>query len=589
MKFYRTFIYMTLLAGFCLSSARAQESTPDTVQKTMIHLVHADMQSVNKYVNEQRQVLTGHVVFRHDSSFMYCDSAYFYEQDVSLEAFSNVRMEQGDTLFVYGDYLFYDGNLELAQMRHNVRMVNIQQDSSVVTLYTDSLDYNRLSDIGYYFEGGQIVDAENDLVSVFGQYSPGTKIAVFNDSVILTNPNFVLYSDTLEYSTETKIATILGPSEIVSDSGIIHSSRGWYNTQENTSLLLDRSEVMSGDRFLTGDSLEYDRNFGIGKAFGNMGLLDTVRKMIMTGHYGYYEEKTEFAFATDSACAIDFSQGDSLFLHGDTLELVTLDSTARILRAFMGVRFFRTDIQGVCDSMRFDTQDSVLYMYGNPVLWNEGQQLFGDSIIAYMNDSTIDYVHVPTSAFVVQEVSPGYYNQLGGNDLKAYFDGESIEHIDIDGNAESIFYPLEQDSSMIGLNYTQSSYLSIWLKEGKLDKLKIWPNPSGKMTPIADLTPEQKTLKKFAWHGDIRPTDKYDIFRFYNQKKQLTVPKEEKEDQNDDEGSIPFDPEIELQDQLPKTMKRQEGVEEPVTEESPESTEVPATATESEIEEPEAD
>lgn len=526
------------MSGICLSLARAQDNTQDTVKKTKVYLEHANVQSFNKNINDQRQVLNGNVVFRHDSSYMYCDSAYFYEQELSLEAFGHVRMEQGDTLFVYGDYLFYDGNLELAQVRHNVRMINIQQDSSEVTLYTDSLDYNRQTDIGYYFEGGRIIDAENELISIYGRYSPGTKIAVFNDSVQLTNPNFILYSDTLEYSTETKVATILGPSIIESDSGIIHSSRGWYNTQENTSLLLDRSEVLSGDKFLTGDSLIYDRNIGYGEAFGNMGILDTAQKMILTGHYGYYEEIRDYAFATDSACAIEYSQGDSLFLHADTLELVTIDSTSRILRAFMGVRFYRFDIQGICDSMRFDTKDSVLYMYGNPVLWNEGQQLFGDTIIIYMADSTIDHVHVPTSAFVVQEVEPGYYNQLAGNDLKAYFDGKNIEHIDIDGNAESIFYPMEKDSSMVGLNYTQSSYLSIWFKEGQLDKMKIWPSPTGKMIPIPDLMPEQKTLKQFAWYGDLRPVDKHDIFRFYNKEKgQETMP-----ESDDDESDVP-DPE----------------------------------------------
>ena len=521
MRYNRLVVILFLLGILSSFFTHAQESVQDTtVQKTKVYLEHADLQSVNKNINDQRTVFTGNVVFRHDSSFMYCDSAYYYERDVMLEAYGLVRLEQGDTLFIYGDYLFYDGNRELARMRNNVRMVNVQQDSSEVILYTDSLDYNRMENIGYYFEGGRIVDVENELVSVNGRYSPGTKIAVFNDSVILTNPQFTLYSDTLEYSTETKIATILGPSVIESDSGIIHSSRGWYNTQDNTMLLLERSEVLSGDRFLTGDSLVYDRNIGLGEAFGNIGIIDTLQKVLLTGHYGYYEENTEYAFATDSASAIEYSQGDSLYLHGETLELITSDSTSRYIRANIGVRFFRIDIQGICDSMHYSTKDSVLRMYGTPVLWNEGQQLFGDSIIIYMSDSAVDYVHVPTSAFVVQEVDSGYYNQLGGNDLKAYFNGRNIEHIDIDGNAESIFYPIDdKDSTMIGLNYSQSSYLSIWFEEGKLGKLKIWPSPKGRLVPIPDISPEQKTLEKFAWHEELRPTDRHDIFRFYKKQK----------------------------------------------------------------------
>jgi hypothetical protein len=252
-----------------------------------------------------------------------------------------------------------------------------------------------------------------------------------------------------------------------------------------------------------------------------MYLIDTVQNMTLTGNIGYYEEKTEYAFATDSAQALEYSQGDTLFIHADTFRLTTIDSTSRLLKAYGGVRFYRTDIQGVCDSMRFNTKDSVLFMYGNPVLWNENQQLFGDVIIIYMADSTIDHVHVPSSAFVVQEVDTGFYNQLGGNDLKAYFIGKNIEHLDIDGNAESIFYPLERDGTMLGRNYTQSPYMSFWMKEGKLERWKIWSASKGKLIPLFDLLPEEKTLKKFAWHADIRPTDKNDIFRFYKSKKAI--------------------------------------------------------------------
>ena len=501
----------------------------------MIYMLHTDTESVDRNINDQRHVLKWNVVFRHDSSYMYCDSAYFYERDQNFEAFGNVRLEQGDTLFVYGDYLYYDGNLELAKMRYNVRMVNIQQDSSVVTLYTDSLDYNRQEDIGYYFEKGRIVDAENVLVSIYGQYSPQTKLAIFQDSVVLTNPNFVLNSDTLEYSTETKIANIVGPSIIESDSGVIYSSKGWYNTQENTSVLLDRSQVLSGERILTGDSLAHDQNLGIGEAFGNVRIIDTAQQVTLTGHYGYYEENTKYAFVTDSACALEYSQGDTLYAYSDMFDMTTVDSTSRVLRGIGGVRIYRSDIQGICDSMRMNTADSVLRMFGNPVLWNEKQQLFGDTIIIYMADSTVEYVHVPTSAFVAQEVEPGYYNQLGGNDLKAYFDGKNIRQIDIDGNAESIFYPLEQDSTMIGRNYTKSAYLSMWFKEGKFERWKIWSVSNNLLLPLPDLTSEEKTLKKFVWYDEVRPVDSYDIFRFYNLRKKNVAEQPENEETEADE------------------------------------------------------
>ena len=498
-----------------LLAADSLQVSTDTVpaQKTKVYLIHTNTLSFDKAVKPDAQILNGDVCFRHDSSYMYCDSAYFFEQTNSLEAFSNVRMEQGDTLFVYGDYLFYDGNMQVAYLRENVRMENGQ-----VTLFTDSLNYERIPNIGYYFEGGLIVDSLNQLSSFYGQYSPETKLAVFNDSVRLENTDFTLYSDTLHYDTQSKIATILGPSVIVSDSGTIHTSRGWYDTVNNTSLLLDQSQVESGEKILIGDSIFYNRDTGMGEVYGNMSLIDTAQHVTLQGEYGYYNEQTGYAFATDSARFLEYSQGDTLFLHADTLQMVTVDSIYREIKAYYGVRFYRTDMQGVCDSMQFNTRDSVLYMYTEPVLWNEQYQLYGDTIAIYMNDSTIEYAHVIQFAFAAQHVDSSYYNQLKGNDLKAYFEGQAVHQIDVAGNAESIFYPLEKDGAKVGMNETKSGFLTIWVKDNKLDKLKIWPSPVGTMTPIPDLKPDQKMLKDFYWFDYLRPKNKDDIYEVVKRK-----------------------------------------------------------------------
>ena len=510
----------TVMGDRALSDSVAV-AAPDSVapKRTKVYLEHANTLSFDKERNADAQILNGDVCFRHDSSYMYCDSAYFFEATNSLEAFSNVRMEQGDTLFVYGNYLFYDGNTRIAYLRENVRMENGQ-----VTLFTDSLNYERMPDIGYYFEGGLIVDSLNQLSSFYGQYSPSTKLAVFNDSVRLENERFTLYSDTLHYRTDTKIATILGPSVIVSDSGTIYSSRGWYDTVNDMSMLLDRSRVVSGDRVLTGDSIAYDRKVGFGEAFGGMSIQDTARHVTLEGEYGFYDERTDYAFATDSARFLEYSQGDTLFLHADTLRMVTIDSTYREIKAYYGVRFYRTDLQGVCDSMQFNTRDSVLYMFTEPIVWNEQYQIFGDTILIFMNDSSIDRAHVKQFAFAIQQVDSVSFNQLKGNDLMAYFEGQAVRRIDVSGNAESIFFPMEKDGSMVGMNETKSGFLTMWLKENKLDRLKIWPSPMGTMTPIPDLTPEQKFLKDFSWFDYIRPKDKTDIYKVVKRKVQ-DIPK----------------------------------------------------------------
>ena len=323
-------------------------------KKTKVYLLHADEGQADKLARPDVQVLIGNVKLRHDSMYMYCDSALIFEKTNSVEAFSNVRMEQGDTLFIYGDYLYYDGMTQIAQLRENVKMINRN-----TTLLTDSLNYDRLYDLGYYFEGGTLMDEENVLTSDWGEYSPATKQSVFNHDVKLVNPKFVLTSDTLRYNTESKIAVILGPSNIVSDNNHIYSERGFYNTMTEQAELLDRSVLTNQGKKLVGDSLFYDRIIGYGEAFDNVKMTDSINKNMLTGDYCFYNELTDSAFATKRAVAIDYSQGpDSLFMHGDTLQLVSYnlntDSVFRLMKAYHKVRMYRTDVQGVCDSLVYN-------------------------------------------------------------------------------------------------------------------------------------------------------------------------------------------------------------------------------------------
>ncbi len=485
----------------------AKTSVKDDPQKK-VYLEFAETLDFDEKLNPDYQILRGNVRFRKEGMYMFCDSAYFYETSNSLDAFGNVRMEQGDTLFVYSDVMFYDGVTQIARLRENVRMEN--QD---IVLFTDSLNYDLVPNIGYFFEGGKLVDSENELTSIYGQYSPDTKRAVFNYDVQLVNPEYTLYSDTLEYSTVTKIADILGPSVIVSDSNVIYSRRGWYDTQNNTSMLLDRSIVVSKSQQLTGDTIYYDRDRGFGEVFGNMFMNDTLRKVIMEGQYGFYNEKTEYSFATDSARVLEYSGIDTLYLHADTLKGFTLPDSTRMLQAYYGTRFFRNDMQGVCDSMNYFTRDSAIYMYKDPIVWSDNYQIFGDTIKVFMNDSTVDWAHIPHFAFAAQQKDSLFFDQLAGKDLKAYFKGGQLDKVDVSGNVQTIFYPQERDSSYTGLNRAESSFLTMFLKDQKMDKLIMWPEVQGSLTPVPMIKRDQLFLPDYQWFEDYRPKDSADIFR----------------------------------------------------------------------------
>ena len=507
------------LFGFCLlAQVRPAKKGEQKPAKSKVYLLHSDVLKKSPLnPDPDAQILIGNVAFRHDSVYMYCDSACFYEKTNSLEAFDNVKMVQGDTLFLYGDYLFYDGNTQIAQVRYNVRMENKN-----TTLLTDSLNYDRIYNLGYYLDGGTLMDEENVLTSEWGEYSPATKISVFNYDVKLVNPKFTLTSDTLRYSTATKIANILGPSDIVSDANHIYSELGFYNTQIGQAELLDRSVLTNEGKRLIGDSLFYDRVKGYGEAFDNVIMTDTVNKNMLTGDYCYYNELTKYAFATKKAVVVDYSQGDSLFMHADTLQMYTYylntDSMFRETRAYHKVRMYRADVQGVCDSLVFSSKDSCLTMYYDPILWNNNQQLLGEKIMIYMNDSTIDWAHIQNQALSVEQLDSTSYNQVTGKEMKAWFQGGEMRKVDVIGSVRLVYYPMESDSTLIGMNVSETSLLNMFLENRKMKKMIMSPKSNGTLYPMLQRPPEKMKLDNFVWFDYIRPLDKEDIFEWRGKK-----------------------------------------------------------------------
>lgn len=518
---HRTLVMGVLcLFGVCLiagNKPRKKENKKKTKHE-MVYILNADQTIGNQLLRPDITLLQGNVKMRHNNMYMYCDSAYLNEKMNTFEAFGTVRMEQGDTLFIYGNYLKYDGFKELAMLRQNVKLVNRK-----TTLLTDSLDYDRVLDKAYYFEGGTLFDKENVLTSDWGEYSPSTKNAVFNFDVKLVNPRFTLTSDTLKYNTATTIAHIVGPSHIDSEKNHIYSTWGTYNTRADQSQLMKRSILTNEDgKKLIGDSLYYDRKKGYGEAFYNVIMKDSVNKNYLTGDYCYYDELKGNALATNRALAVDYSQGDTLFLHGDTLKMNTFnqktDSMYRETRAFHKVRMFRRDFQGVCDSLFATSKTKTLFMYKDPILWSENKQILGEEIRVYMNDSTIDWAHIVNQALSVERKDSLHYNQVAGKEMKAFFVKGEMKKADVIGNVRIVFYPEEKDSTIMGANVSEASILKMYFKDKKMDKAVLIREPKGTFSPIAQMAPEKLKLPNFVWLDYIRPINKDDLFEWRGKK-----------------------------------------------------------------------
>lgn len=496
-----------------LGAARTQQRKRVVPNSERVYLVHSDLLRFDQVKNPDANILNGNVHFLHLNVNMYCDSAYFYKESNSFEAFGNVRMVQGDTLSLTGEYLYYDGTAQIAQVRKNV---HLKHRSSL--LITDSLNYDKLYNVGYFFEGGKLIEGENVLTSDWGEYSPATREAVFNYNVKLKNPKYTLTSDTLHYNTRTKWSHMVGPSNVVEGQNRIYTENGFYNTQTGASRLLGRSTVVNGGKTMVGDSLVYDKEHGVMEGFRNVVSTDKVNKNMLIGDYCYYNESNGYAVTTGRALAKDFSnQADTLFMHADTLKLysynLNTDSAYREVLGYKHVRSYRSDVQTVCDSLHYNSAKRCISMYGNPIVWSSDQQLLGEEIHTYMNDSTIDSAHVVRQALLVEKVDSIHYHQITSHEMMAYFKHKVMDWSKAVGNVQTVYYPFDSDSIMIGLNRMESTEMRMFMKNRKMNR--IWSAASsGVLYPLALAPADMLYLENFAWFDYIRPQSKDDLFEW---------------------------------------------------------------------------
>ncbi len=530
----------------------------------MVHLEHANTLSFDKKLNVERQVLRGDVLFRQDSIWMRCDSAYFYQSNNSFEAFSHVHMWEGDSLEMWCDSLSYDGNLMQGELYDHVRMRHFDTE-----LHTEYLIYYRAEGKAHYPYSGWIVNPENHLVSDLGWYYTEPRLAEFKNNVILRDydfskmpeppvypdvestdyePQMTLYSDTLQYNFISNDVWILGPSTIVNDTATLYTSLGTVNTDSDQSWLYNRSKVVSKGRFATADTLFYDGKAGYGEAWGNFVAYDTIQAMRISGDYAHYVDSPQVMTVTQKALAMEFSEKDTLFLHADTLRAYTsyvnglahlkrsttvmrdsiptdsiffVDSayvdTINYMVCFHNVRYFRNDIQGVCDSLNYNHHDSLATFVGNPVMWNEHYQITGDTIFMYMApEGGIDRALIHDQAFLVQQYDSIHYDQIAGKELICYFDSSKIHELDMEGNVQIIAYTEEgkgDDKILSGMTQVVGSFLQILFKNQKMEHMVIYPQPVGSYYDISLITPDVLYLDGFRWMSYLRPTSPADVFR----------------------------------------------------------------------------
>lgn len=500
------------IAVLCLLLAQvlvAQQQGSAQHKKTKVHIENYDRMTFSKSMGDMQRLI-GHVKIRHDSAFFFCDSAYFYEKTNSFNAFQNVHIIVNDSVEIFSDLLHYDGNARFAEFFDNVRLMD---DST--TLYTEYLTYDRDLHLAAYPDSATTVRGDKTLKSHYGYYRDRIKEFFFIKNVEVFSPKYQMYTDTLFYNTSIEKMWFEGPTTIINKENILDGEHGYYLVNEDYVFLDKRPFMHNKTQWMRSDSIQYDRNIGLAKAFKQVDMIDTSYKVIMRGDYMELWEHRNLSFATDSAYAIYYDK-DSLFIHGDTLFFHFDKEQEEIEKLIVrrNVRFYKSDMQGKCDTLSYLRADSTIRMRVNPVLWSKDSQLTSIDIDIKTNGKNIDWVLQRGDAFIISQDSVEGFNQIKGPDIRSKFEDGSIHHVNVEGgNAETLYWIRDDEGGLIGIDVSKSTTMTIEMKDNSISVIKGYSDINETLFPESDLNESSRLLPGFKWHDEVRPTDKDDIFR----------------------------------------------------------------------------
>lgn len=459
--------------------------------------------------------LYGNVNFKYQGNTMFCDSAFYFQKKDQVFAYGNVHINKRDTLNLFCDSLFYDGKTRIAKLWGKVRVRDQEYK-----LTTDTLTYDARKSVAMYHYGGKVENTtkKETLTSRIGYLYPESKNFHFSKDVKYVSDDLRMTTDTLRYHYGSQKTYFYGSTHIQTAEEKFFCNSGWYQTQTGQAALYDEASVWKEKQFLRADTLLYEpeKGFSIGK--GHVSFIDSTQKLNFTGNYAFQSDSLKSGYITGDAIASKLMDSDTIHIHADTLFHQTIDSV-QYMRAHKRAKLFSSTFQGIGDSLVYNAQNGLISYYKNPIIWSENIELKGDTIILETKDSLLIKAQVFEGANLVAEVEKEkYYNQLAGKRIDAYFSENKLYRADISGNAQSLFFPTEQEESdssiqikRSGMNRLYSSYIRVDLDSGEVTGVAYKEKPDGVFYPMDQLKEDELFIRNFSWNPSLRPLKKEDL------------------------------------------------------------------------------
>ncbi len=534
--FKKIFFYVLFVVA---AKANAQQQI-DTLQKgKKLDVLFAERMNIRK-IDSGGQFISyaGNVRLKQGKTLFNADSIVLNEKENTIEAFGKVQINDADSVQTYADYLKYIGNIKKAYLKKNVKLTD---GKGILT--TNDLEYDLNTKIGTYLNGGKVVNGKTVLTSKEGYYYGETRDIYFKNKVVLIDPGYKINTDTLLYNTYSNVANFVTTTKIVTNDRKIKTKDGYYDLKNKKAYFGKRPEIEDSTSILKANEMNFDDSTGISIFKGDVvykgkdpsGGYDLITNRLETN-----SKKSSF-IATETPILLIKQGRDSVFIRADTLKSAKLSdflknrkvpnlrdsmtgknafvtaqakdtANDKYFEAHAHVRIFSDSLQAIGDSLFYTLQDSVFRLFKSPVVWAQENQINGDTIYLFMENRKPQRIKVFENAMAINLVGKGYYNQLAGKTLNAFFVDGKINYMRCKGNpAQSIYYGVDDKGKFFGVNKAGADLIDMYFSDNKPGRVVFRNKLEGTTYPMGQVNHNELKLRGFKWLVEKRPKSKFEI------------------------------------------------------------------------------
>lgn len=431
--------------------------------------------------NKRLLILWDQVIFKNNKSTMYCDSSIYDRTNNSFIAYQNIRINENDSLELFGDSLHYFGDEQTAYIFGNVKVINDD-----ITLKTPSLVFDQKNKIAYYSNNGKIVDKKKGytIISQKGTFKTRSNTVFFKKDVKLNHPDYNITSDTLIYNTKLLNTIIIGETKINTKNSVINCEKGWFNNENNQSSLKGHIYIESDNHTFFADSIYYNESSGISYAEGNVKIIEDSNNVIIEGSFGRHNENSDSTRIWDNAILTQVDSSDTLKIFADQFIKID-DSISDQTFCFNNVIIDGTQLQGDCDSIYFNESDSVMKCITQPIIWVDSNQVSGDKIEFKIHNGVIYKMFVEKNAMIINKKDSLHYDQIKGDVIDGFFVENKMKVMKVNGDGKVLYYSKDENDSLVAeLNDITCEKMNIYLSSNKIDRINFTTNPKGETRPV---------------------------------------------------------------------------------------------------------